>query len=215
MNTLADTIWIETRKVLRARVPYFVALGFLMMPLIGALLIFIYKDPDLARRIGLLGAKANLIVKSADWPGYLTLLVEFTAMAGFFFFCLAISWDFGREFVDGTLKDMLAVPVARFTILLAKFIVVGIWCLILILITYAVGLLMGAIIRLPGGSTEVFLHGAGMLAAASLMAMALVTPFAFLASLGRGYLLPIGIAILTAILGNLITMLGWAEYFPW
>lgn len=215
MNILADMIWVELRKVLRSRVPMFTALGFLVMPMIAALLIFIYKDPELARKIGLLGAKANLIVKSADWPGYLTMLTEFTAMAGFFFFCLAISWDFGREFTDGTLKDLLAVPVERFEILLAKFIVVALWCLVLILETYVTGMLMGAAIRLPGGSVEVFGQGAGMLAVASLMALALVTPFAFFASLGRGYLLPIGIAVLTAILGNLAATLGWGEYFPW
>ncbi len=93
MKTLSDMIWIELRKVLRSRVPLFTALGFLMMPLIGALLIFIYKDPQLARQLGLLGTKANLVVGSADWPGYLNLMIEFTALGGFFFFCLAISWN--------------------------------------------------------------------------------------------------------------------------
>ena len=61
MNTLANSLWIETRKVLRSRVPFFTALGFLIMPFIGALLIFIYKDPQLARQLGLLGAKGSLV----------------------------------------------------------------------------------------------------------------------------------------------------------
>ncbi len=85
MKTLYDMLWIELRKALRSRVPFFTALGFLLMPLIGALLIFIYKDPQLARQLGLLGTKANLVVGSADWPGYLNLLIEFTALGGFFF----------------------------------------------------------------------------------------------------------------------------------
>jgi hypothetical protein len=38
MKSLSDMVWIELRKVLRSRVPFFTALGFLVMPLIGALL---------------------------------------------------------------------------------------------------------------------------------------------------------------------------------
>jgi len=215
MKTLSNMIWIELRKVLRSRVPFFTALGFLMMPVICALLIFIYKDPQLARQLGLLGTKANLVVGSADWPGYLTMMVEFTALGGFFFFCLAISWTFGREFTDGTVKDLLAVPVPRFDILLAKFIVAALWCVALIVETTIVGLILGAVIRLPGGSLDVILHGTGLLAVTTVMSITLIMPFGFFASVGRGYLLPIGIAVLMLILGNLSITLGWGEYFPW
>ena len=215
MNTFGNMLWIELRKVLRSRVPMFTALGFLMMPLIGALLIFIYKDPQLARQLGLLGTKANLVVGSADRPGYLNLLIEFTALGGFFFFCLAISWTFGREFTDGTLKDLLAVSVPRFDIILAKFSVAALWCVALIVETVLTGLVLGMVIRLPGGSTDVILHGANLLVVTAAMSITLVLPFGFFASLGRGYLLPIGIAVLTMILGNLSITLGWGEYFPW
>ncbi len=215
MKTLGDAIWIELRKVLRSRIPLFTALGFLMMPFIGALLIFIYKDPQLARQLGLLGAKANLVVRTADWPGYLSLMVEFTSLGGFFFFCIAVSWVFGREFSDGTLKDLLAVPVPRFDIILAKFLVAALWCAALIMETSIVGLILGAVIRLPGGSLPVVLHGTGLLVVTAIMSITLVMPFGFFASLGRGYLLPIGIVILTEILGNLAITLGWGEYFPW
>jgi ABC-2 type transport system permease protein len=215
MNALKDMIWCELRKVLRARVPLFTFLGFLVMPLIGALLIFIYKDPELARQLGLLGAKANLVVGSADWPGYLFLMVEFTSLGGFFFFFLAVSWTFGREFVDSTVKDLLAVPVPRASILLAKFIIAAIWCAALILETTVVGLLLGAIIRLPGASAAVLLQGTKNLLVTGFMSILLVLPFGFFASLGRGYLLPLGIGVLTMILANLAVTLGWGEYFPW
>jgi len=215
MRAFVDMLWIELRKVLRSRVPLFTALGFLVMPLIAALLIFIYKEPQLARQLGLLGTKANLLVASADWPGYLTMLIEFTALGGFFFFCLAISWAFGREFSDGTLKDLLAVPVPRFQIVLAKSLIVSLWCIALIAETSITGLLLGAAIRLPGGSIAVLLHGASQLVATSIMSTILIMPFAFFASVGRGYLLPVGVAVLTMILGNLAITLGWGAYYPW
>jgi ABC-2 type transport system permease protein len=42
-----------------------------------------------------------------------------------------------------------------------------------------------------------------------------VIPFAFFASLGRGYLLPVGMAILALMMANLVAVAGWGEYFPW
>jgi ABC-2 type transport system permease protein len=215
MKTLADMIWVELRKVIRSRIPLFTALGFLVMPLIGALLIFIYKDPELARRLGLLGTKANLVVGSADWTGYLNLLVEFTALGGFFFFFLAISWVFGREFSDHTIKDILAVPVPRIDIILAKFIVSSLWSLALIVETSLMGILLGAVIKLPGGTAQVIFHGISLLALTSLSSITLVLPFGFFASIGRGYLLPVGIGVLIMIFSNLAITLGWGEYFPW
>jgi ABC-2 type transport system permease protein len=40
-------------------------------------------------------------------------------------------------------------------------------------------------------------------------------PFAFFASLGRGYLLPIAVAALVLMLTNLSLVLGRGDYFPW
>ena len=40
-------------------------------------------------------------------------------------------------------------------------------------------------------------------------------PFALFASVGRGYLLPVGVAVLTVMMANLVVVIGWGEYFPW
>ena len=42
-----------------------------------------------------------------------------------------------------------------------------------------------------------------------------VLPFAFFASAGRGYLLPIGVAILALMAANILMIIGWGEYYPW
>lgn len=215
MSYLTDTIWIETRKAIRSRMPLFTALGFLIMPLAGAFLIFVYKNPELSRQLGLISAKANLLGGSADWPSYLNLIAQSIAIGGFFLFALIISWIFGREFADRTLKDMLAVPVPRASILLAKFIIVAIWSVMLVVEVYIVSLVMGAIIQLPQGSANVFLQGSVNVIVSVCLLVALVTPFAFFASLGRGYLLPLGMAVLAVLLANLVIVAGWGEYFPW
>jgi len=216
MNNLSDMIWIELRKAIRSRMPLWTALGSLFMPLGMAFLIFLARNPELSRKLGLVSAKANLIAYSAtDWPTYLGLFGQITAVGGFFFFVMAISWVFGREFADGTLKDMLAVPVQRSSILLAKFVVVAIWSAAMTLVILTLGLGMGAIIQLPGGSLSVVLRGSAVAAMAACLCIAVVLPFALFASAGRGYLLPLGVAVLALITANLVVVVGWGEYFPW
>jgi len=216
MKNLLDMQWIELRKALRSRMLFFTILVSLFLPLAIAFMIFLARNPDLSRKLGLISAKANLMAYSAtNWQTFLGLLAEIIAAAGFFFFCLIISWVFGREFTDGTLKDMLAVPVQRSSILLAKFIITAIWSAVLTLIIFIVGLAMGAIIRLPQGSASVFMQGGALVAITAALVIVVVLPFAFFASIGRGYLLPIGIAIMVLIMANLVVITGWGAYFPW
>ncbi len=128
MDNLADMIWIELRKAIRSRMPLWTGLGSLFMPFGIAFLLFVSKNPEISQKLGLISAKANLIAYSAtDWPTYMGLSGQMIAAGEFFLLVLAISWVFGREFADSTLKDLLAVPVQRSSILLAKFIIVTIW----------------------------------------------------------------------------------------
>ncbi len=216
MNNLSDMIWIEVRKAIRSRMPLWTALGSLFMPLGFAFLIFVSKNPEISQKLGLISAKANLMAYSAtDWPTYLGLYGEIIGAGGLILFILIISWIFGREFTDGTLKDMLAVPVQRTTILLAKFIVAAIWSEVLTLVIFIAGLVMGAIIKLPGGSISIILQSSAVVVKTSCLVIAVILPFALFASIGRGYLLPIGVAILMMMMINLVEIVGWGEYFPW
>jgi ABC-2 type transport system permease protein len=216
MNLFSDMLWIEARKAIRSKMPLFTGLGSLFMPLGMGFLIFLAKNPELARNLGLVGAKANLTAYYAtDWPSYLGLLALIIAAAGFFLSVLITSWVFGREFADGTLKDMLAVPVPRSSILLAKYVVVGLWSGVLTIGILVLGLVMGVLVHLPNGSIAVVLHGCVTVGVTAILLYAVVLPFALLASVGRGYLLPLGIAILTLIMANLFAIAGWGDYFPW
>jgi ABC-2 type transport system permease protein len=216
MDNLSDLIWIELRKAIRSRMPLFTTLGSLFMPLGIAFLIFLAKNPELSQKLGLVGAKANLTTYyTTNWPSYLGLTGEIIAAGGFFLFTFAISWVFGREFADGTLKDMLAVPVSRLTIILAKYIVVAAWSIVTTLVILILSLVMGAIIGLPQGSFSIILQGSAIAALTACLGIATVLPFALFASIGRGYLLPIGVAILSLIMANLVMVLGWGEFFPW
>jgi ABC-2 type transport system permease protein len=215
MADLGNTLWIETHKALRSRVPLFTLAGFLILPLAMAMLMVIYKDPQFARDIGLLTAKANLAGGSFDWPFFLDMFTQGVAVGGMLLFSLIESWVFGREFADGTVKDLLAVPVGRGTILAAKFLVGAVWAVALTAIIYAAALAAGALVGLPLGTPALFTATTLRVTVATLLVCLTVTPVAFFASVGRGYLLPMGLAILLVMLANLAALLGWGELFPW
>jgi ABC-2 type transport system permease protein len=215
MDDLANAVWSEVRKATRSRVPLLTLLGFLMLPLACALFMFIYKDPDFARSLGLISAKASLAGGSTDWPFYLSMFAQGISIGGVLLFSLIGSWVFGREFADGTLTNLLAVPVPRTTIVLAKFVVVCLWSITLTAIVYATGLVLGALIGLSEGSAGIVMQGSVVLAVTSGLVILDVFPVAFLASVGRGYLLPLGVMLLVLALANVIGVLGWGNYFPW
>jgi ABC-2 type transport system permease protein len=216
MRNLVDMLWVESRKALRARMPLGTAVCSLFMPVGIGLLIFAARNPEVSQKLGLIGAKANLLAyANTDWPAYLSLTGMMLAAGGFFLCVMITSWVFGREFADGTVKDLLAVPVQRSGILAAKFIVSAAWSAALSLLILLASLGMGVWIGLPGGSTIVLLEGCGRVAVAALLVILVALPFAFFASVGRGYLLAIGLAGLTLLITNLEALAGFGESFPW
>lgn len=215
MNNLAQAIWVEFLKARRSKMPLFTALGFAMVPLGGGFFMIVLKDPEMARRVGLISTKAQLTMGAADWPTYLRFLTLAVGAGGGFLFGLITSWVFGREYSDRTIKDLLALPTARFSIVLSKFIVIAIWSTALIATTCFITFFIGAALKLPQVSSQVFLQSGVMIVAGACLTIALVTPIAFAASAWHGYLPPIGVMILAMVLAQLTNAAGWGEYFPW
>ena len=84
MNAFFDMLWIELRKTLRSRMPLFTVLGSLLMPLGISFLIFVSRNPEISRKLGLISAKANLMADTAtNWPSYLNLFGQMIAAGGF------------------------------------------------------------------------------------------------------------------------------------
>jgi ABC-2 type transport system permease protein len=137
---MLDALWAELMKVRRSRLPLISVLAFTIAAGVGGLFMFILANPARARALGLLGAKAKLLNGAADWPTYLGFLAQTVAVGGTMIFGLIVIWIFGREFSDHTVKDLLALPTSRTTVVAAKFAVTGAWCLLLAVYTYVLGL---------------------------------------------------------------------------
>lgn len=167
--------------------------------------------------VGVLGADSAIVVE-ASVEGFLMQFELVVAIGGLIGFGFLFSWIFGREFADGTVTDLLALPVGRLEIVGAKFVLTTIWCLILALVHYGVGLAFTTI-ALQGREGGVTAGVIGMSALHTLvttgMVIGLSTPVALLASIGRGYLAPLGFVILMIVIAQLLGAVGAAAYFPW
>ena len=215
MTGLAAALWTEGLKARRSKMPWLTGLGFSLAPLMGGLFMMILKDPAWARRFGLITTKAQIRAGTADWPTYVGLLTQAVAVGGLVVFGLVAIWVFGREYGDRTVTDLLALPTPRGAIVGAKFVVIASWSAGLTVLVYVLGLGLGAAIGLPGWSPGLAVDAAGRLAATAGLTIALVSPFAWTASAGRGYLPPIGGMFLAIFLAQVIAALGWGAYFPW
>jgi len=215
LSHILHALWVEVLKARRSKMPLFTALGFALFPLGGGFFMIILKDPEFARRVGLISAKAQLTMGVADWPTYLGFLALGTAAAGIILFSLIGSWVFGREYVDRTAKDLLSLPTPRSAIVAAKFILVAGWSGVLVVMIYLIALVVGAAVVLPYVPAQVILQGGLTLAVTALLTFAVAPPIIFFASAGRGYLPPVGVAILAIAFAQVIGIIGWGEYFPW
>jgi ABC-2 type transport system permease protein len=212
---MREAIAAEVLKARRSRLPWLSVAAFATATGVGALFMFILADPDRARALGLLGTKAQLSGATADWPGYLSLLAQTTAVAGVGVFGVIVIWVFGREFSDHTAKDLLALPTRRTTIVAAKFAVTGIWCLLLAFETYGLGLAAGTALALPGWDSATALRGLARLLAVAIMTWLLVSALGLAASAWRGYLAAVGVMFLMVFLAQIVATLGYGHIFPW
>ena len=216
MKSLMAAFVAECIKLRSSKILWITILLFLFIPLMMSLLFFVQKHPEIAGKIGMIGTKANMLrLGKADWSAFLTFLTQGIAGIGLIGFGFVTSWVFGREFTDHTVKDILALPVSRSFIVIAKFIVIIIWCLLLTIIFFVFGLIVGQIIGISGWSGDIVLNFANKYLITSLLTLLLCSPVAFFASYSRGYLLPMGFVILTLLMANFTGLIGLGPYFPW
>lgn len=215
MNSFLSALWAETLKARRSKIPLLAFAGFTLAPLMDGLFMFIMKDPERAREMGLLSVKAQLAMTTAEWPTFFSVLAQAIAIGGAIVFSIVTAWIFGREFSDHTAKDLMALPTSREQIVTAKLIVISIWVFITTVWVYLAGLIIGNLVDIPGWTTTLARQSFADAITTAGMTLLLMTPVAFIASMGRGYLPPLGWAVLTIFFSQIIAATGWGDWFPW
>ncbi|MGD9091467.1 MAG: ABC transporter permease [Anaerolineales bacterium] len=215
MNPFGAVFWAETLKARRSKISLLTAIGFMLLPLFGGLFMIILKDPERAQEMGLISVKAQLTAGVADWPTFFEILTQGTAIGGAVLYAIITAWIFGQEFSDHTAKELLALPTPRRCIVGAKFVLTALWTLGLTLFIFMIGLGVGTAVGIPGWSPELVWNSFYSLMTTALLTYMLMPFVALFASVGRGYLPPLGWAFLTLVLAQIMGLLGWGDWFPW
>jgi ABC-2 type transport system permease protein len=212
--TFPSLLSTELLKLRRTRIPWVLALVYCLAPLMMGLMMAVLKDPELGRRLGLVAAKAQLTIGAADWPTYLQL-TGFLFAGGIVVIGVVQAFLFGREYAEGTAKNLLSLPVGRAAIVAAKLVVSAAWFLGMAVLLCAEALVLGLLLDLPG--YEPGLLAAGLRRAALLSAQVLLLGSvpAWIAVAARGYLAPLGFSILLLLVGDLFAHTGWGPWIPW
>ena len=206
----------EAIKAVKSKMLWISVMFFAFIAIMMGLLMLVAKHPEIAENSAIISTKASLVSK-ADWPTYMALLLQMALVLGMLGSGIVTIWIFGREYSDRVIKDILALPVSRFNIVLAKSIITFIWSVLLVIVLYLTATLMGIIVKLDGWTSQIFIQTTKYFTEASLLTILLFTPVSLITSISRGYLLPIGfiilIMIVTQLVGVGLTFL--MPYFPW
>lgn len=162
-------------------------------------------DPQLLAKLG--------PVATGDWEGFLLGAVQITGAGGLGGFAVVLAWMFGREFGDGTITGLFALPVRRTTIAFAKLVVYVIW-------VAAMSVLLAIVLALVGtvaGLGPIDGHTLMMLArqsALGVMSAAITLPVAWAATLSRSVLGGVSVAIGLVVVAQVSVLAGLGGWMP-
>lgn len=189
----------EVLKMRRSRTVLWTALAVSIVPAITA------------SSVKALGSLTTL-----TWESFMALAPQMMASWwGVLIFGLATSYLFGREYLDGTAKNMLTLPIRRETFIVAKLVVLAFWTGGLALL--AVGLQAGfaALLGVSGFAwSYIWAAAADCLEIAALIYVTLPA-VAALAMLEKGYLPPMMFSAFMATAAFMVGAVGWGRWFPW
>ena len=200
---------LEARKLARAMVTRVATLAGLVLVTVatagGYAAAMHAGDTDLGR-------KAASMVTSPGWDGYTALGATSVSATTLLAVGVVMSWSVGREFTDGTMVGLFAVPPTLRSIAAAKMVATLSWAALLglgeaTMLTTA-GLMLGLG---PAGAAGCF----AVLALIAVLLSASVLPVMWAATRWRGYLAGIGFTLAILVITNLAAGFGLGSCIPW
>lgn len=212
-----NVLWTEFLKLRRSRVTWITFAVYAVIVSVAGAFMWMRKNPDAAANLGLMGQKAQFAFGgvSVDWPSFLSFIVVMGGMGALLMSAVIVTYVFGREYAEGTAKNMLALPVARYRFVLAKIGVSAGWLALLTLWMVPVSLAAGGWVGLPGLDAGLVAATAVKLLALAAMAFCCSMLVAWIALETRGYFAPLGFAIGTLVLASVFGHTGWGPWVPW
>ncbi len=201
-------IWAEALKVAGSTVGRIgsIAIVIGISVLTGSMLLAVHSDdPQLLAKLG--------PVASGDWNGFLLGAAQITGAGGLGGFAVVLAWMFGREFGDGTITGLFALPIRRSTLALAKVLVYATWALVMSVLLGLVLILVGAGSGLGALSDDNWATLARQVAL-GVMSAAIALPVAWAATLSRSVLGGVSVAIGLVVVAQVSVLAGLGGWMP-
>jgi ABC-2 type transport system permease protein len=207
----------ELLKLKRSKVTWVTFVAYTFMVAIAGSFLWMMKNPAVAQSIGLLGQKAKFAFggQPLDWPTFMTFVAEMGGMGGLIMCSVIVTFIFGREYAEGTAKNLLAMPVPRSFFVLSKIVVAAAWFAVLTLWLVPAAALTGVTVGLAGLTTDLVLATTGKLLALAGMSLCCSVIVAWVAVQTRGYFAPLGFSIGTLAVASVFGHTGWGPWVPW
>ena len=138
-----------------------------------------------------------------------------SAMFAVLIFAIIISYLFGREYNEHTLKTMLTIPISRGKFLMSKYVMFLVWIVILTVVTSISTLIFGFAAGLEGFTLKLFADSFVQLLYSNVLLFLTFSPFVFL-SLFITNMVPAMVGGAALSLVNLMVYgQNWAPFVPW
>lgn len=138
-----------------------------------------------------------------------------SSMFAVLIFTIIISYLFGREYNEHTLKTMLTIPVSRTKFLISKYVMFLVWIVILTIVTSISTLAFGFAAGLEGFSINLAANSFAQLLYANVLLFLTFSPFVFV-SLFITNMVPAMVGGAGLALVNLMVYgQNWAPFVPW
>lgn len=215
MKQQIQALQAELIKIKSAKILWTTFIAFGLVPVMGGVFILVVQDNEAMEKASGFALKIRAMNFEANWKSYLSLLNQAVGVGGIMLFGFVASWIFGREYSDGTAKDLLSLPTSRTKILNAKFILYVLWCLMLALSNLFIAFILGTILHLPSIDTSLLTQLLSDYFITTALTVIIGVPIAFFALWGKGYLASLGFVTLTLVFSQVIAAIGYGSYFPW
>lgn len=158
-------------------------------------------------------AQLGPLADKTGWPRMLGVVAQITAAGALLGFGVVLSWMFGREFTDGTITGLFALPVTRRAFALAKLAVYLLWAITVATVLVLLLGIAGLALNLGPIDNDVLVALARQ-HILTVLSAGLAVPAAWAATLGRGLLPGIATTIGIIVTAQVMVVAGTGAWFP-
>lgn len=204
-----QTLVVEARKLRRSPVARIATAS--VLTLVGVTTVGGYAAAMHAADTDM-GQKAAALVGTPGWPGYTGLAATSIGITMLLAVGITMAWLAGREFTDGTIVGLFALPPSLGTIGTAKLVTSLAWMALVSVAAALVTTMGGIVLGLPASGAAG--HAATILLVGVLLGGGAV-PSMWVATRWRGYLPGIAATLALVIVTNVAAGFGLGTYIPW